>query len=175
MKKILYLLLGMLGCSCGSGQPHPDRPHCRDPLFDKMVSTLIKKSIPLIDADSILKNPGAYVLFDVREREEFEVSHIPGARHLGYNSPSLELLDELKKDQPIALYCSVGYRSEKMGERLRGRGFEKVYNVYGSVFEWANRGYTLSDLRGHSTKEIHGYSTTWGLWIKNRELTVRYK
>jgi rhodanese-related sulfurtransferase len=175
MKKILYMLLGMIGCSCVLGQPNPARPHCRDPLFDKMVSTLLKKSIPLIDADSLLKHQDEYILFDVREREEFEVSHIPGARHLGYKSPSWELLEELKKDQPIALYCSVGYRSEKIGELLRNKGFENVYNVYGSVFEWANRGYTLTDLRGHSTAEIHGYSATWGLWINNRVLTVRYK
>ena len=43
------------------------------------------------------------------------------------------------KSDTIVLYCSIGYRSEKIGEKLVEMGYGHVFNLYGGIFEWVNR------------------------------------
>ena len=108
-----------------------------------------------------------YLILDIREIEEYQVSHIPGAIYFGYDHPVYELLDDIPTDQPILVYCSIGYRSEKMGEKLQKRGYTVVKNLYGSIFEWANQGYELHNPQGHSTQQVHTYNKRWSKWMTN--------
>ena len=61
----------------------------------------------------------APLLLDVRAEAEFAVSHLPHARRLDPDTPDLTLLQDLPPDTPMVTYCSVGYRSSAMAERLR--------------------------------------------------------
>ena len=57
--------------------------------FDKMVDGLIDKSVPLIYPDSLSqlqKGDNNLVILDAREKEEFDVSHLPNARWVGYKN-----------------------------------------------------------------------------------------
>ena len=56
--------------------------------------------------------------------------------------------DGIAKDAPIVTYCSVGYRSGKMAERLQAAGYTNVRNLEGSIFKWANEHRPL--VRGES-------------------------
>ena len=47
------------------------------------------------------------------------------------------------KDEPIVVYCSVGYRSSKMARRLKELGRTKVSNLDGAVFAWSGEGRPL--------------------------------
>jgi rhodanese-related sulfurtransferase len=115
-----------------------------------------------------LKNGlGEVLLLDVREKQEFEVSHIPGAQWAGYNDFDISAYDEISKDQPIVVYCSVGYRSEKVGETLRNAGYSNVRNLYGSLFEWVNQGNVVEEKGGHPTTRIHTYNRKWSQWMFN--------
>jgi 3-mercaptopyruvate sulfurtransferase SseA len=59
----------------------------------------------------------------------------------------------------------VGYRSEKISEKLKQAGFKDVSNLYGGIFEWVNQGNPVVDENGKITDNIHAYSKTWGVWL----------
>jgi rhodanese-related sulfurtransferase len=103
------------------------------------------------------------VLLDVRTIPEFAFSHIPHARRIepGANPRPLDL----PKDQPIVTYCSVGYRSAQLAQRLGEAGFDDVFNLEGSIFKWANEDRPL--VRGaQRVIKVHPYDQTWGLLLK---------
>ena len=108
-------------------------------------------------------------VIDSRSAEEYQVSRIQGAALLPYKKYDEEDLEALDRSKPTVVYCSIGYRSEKVAAELKEMGFEEVYNLYGSIFEWANRNYPLRDIRGDSTQLIHGYNRNWAQWIEDRE------
>ena len=40
----------------------------------------------------------------------------------------------------IIVYCSIGVRSEDIGEKLKELGYTKILNLYGGIFDWKNKG-----------------------------------
>src|SRR2546423_2959271 len=81
------------------------------------------------------KRRPAPVLLDVRTPEEWNVSHLPGARRVDPNAAAESVAAGLSRETPIVTYCAVGYRSREMTERLRAAGFTHVPNLQGSVFQ----------------------------------------
>lgn len=112
--------------------------------------------------------PTLPILVDVRRHEEYDVSHLPGAMHLLPDVETPDLGPEIAKDAPIVVYCSVGYRSSRMAERLLVQGYTKVTNLEGSIFEWANEGFPL-ERDGREVHEVHPYNSLWG-WLLDEEL-----
>lgn len=151
-----------------------DIQYCTNPKFEKAVENYISHSVEVISVDELKETIDQYVLFDAREFKEFETSRIPGAIYFGHDDPEFQVLDTLDKDQEIVLYCSIGYRSEKMGEELQKRGFTNVKNLYGSIFEWANKSYPLIDSDNQSTTKIHTYNKKWSKWVENNNLEKVY-
>jgi rhodanese-related sulfurtransferase len=100
------------------------------------------------------------LLLDVREKDEYRVSHLYQARRVEPGSHATALLD-VEKDRLIVTYCSVGYRSARFAQRLQRAGYSNVYNLDGSIFRWANEGRPVyqGELR---VQEVHPYSATWG-------------
>ncbi len=77
-------------------------------------------------------------LLDVREPREYEINRIEGSTLI----PLGELprrLDELPKDQDIAVHCKSGMRSAKAVRLLREKGFARSQNVRGGILEWIAR------------------------------------
>jgi len=107
-------------------------------------------------------------ILDSREKEEFDVSHILGAKWVGYNNFTIDHVADIPKDQPIVIYCSVGVRSQRIGIQLRKAGYLNIYNLYGGIFHWVNEGNPIyrSDIK---TKKVHPYSPAWGIWLKKGE------
>lgn len=142
-------------------------PHVLNPAFHEELSKLLSFSVKTMDVDQLKALLPEVVLLDAREPKEYKVSHIPGALNIGYNHPDFTVLNGVPKDATIVVYCSVGYRSEKIGEKLEGLGFKNVFNLYGSIFEWANRGYTLQNSQGEPTDSLHTFNDTWSKWVDN--------
>jgi rhodanese-related sulfurtransferase len=155
----------IISVNLGCAQPPADRPHLQNPKFDTHVSRLISFSIPVISVEELNQNKSDYVIFDAREKEEYLVSHIEGAKYLGYKDFDASRLEGIPKESKIVLYCSVGYRSEKIGEELKELGFTNVYNLYGSIFEWVNQGYKVVETNGLETKKVHTYNKSWSKWL----------
>jgi len=142
--------------------------------FDKMVDGLYSYTVPLIKPTKLneLINKGASViLLDAREKEEFEVSRIKEAIYVGYDYFEISSVKGLDKNANIIIYCSVGYRSEKIGEKLKKAGFTNVLNLYGGVFDWTNNGFDMVDKNGEVTEKIHPYNSSWGKWLTKGEKT----
>ena len=97
------------------------------------------------------------VLLDVRTAEEFNVSHLSGARRVDPDATTVAL----PKDTPIITYCSVGYRSAKFAQRLQDAGFTNVRNLDGSIFQWANEGRPIAGSAG----KVHPFNKKWGVLL----------
>jgi rhodanese-related sulfurtransferase len=103
------------------------------------------------------------LLIDVRQREEYEVSHLPNAQHL----PTVDAVQQanISADEPLVLYCSVGYRSARVAQQLQDSGYKNVLNLEGSIFEWYNQGLpVVAD--GQPVRQVHPYSRTWGMLLE---------
>ena len=140
-------------------------PGCaQEKTFDEMVDRLIDRSVPLVQPDSIAADSGI-VYLDAREQREYDVSHIMNAIPVGYDDFALDSVKHVSKDARIVVYCSVGYRSEKVGEKLLKAGFTNVSNLYGGLFHWVNQGHVVYT-DGHPTTEVHAYNKRWGEWLE---------
>jgi rhodanese-related sulfurtransferase len=101
------------------------------------------------------------IVLDVRTAEEYEVSHLPGAIRVDPDGDLPDFLRALDHEAPVVAYCSVGYRSSRLVERLNKEGFSDARNLEGSIFEWANKGYPL-ERDGARVREVHPYDADWG-------------
>lgn len=143
---------------------------CGQTTFNGMVDDLISKKVKTISVDELqneMKHDKVLVL-DAREQKEYDVSHIENAVFCGYNNFNMKSLVDISKDTKIVVYCSVGYRSGKIGEKLQKQGFKNVFNLYGGIFDWVNSGYPVYDSKGE-TNRIHGYDKSWGKWLRRGE------
>ncbi|MEQ8809695.1 MAG: rhodanese-like domain-containing protein [Imperialibacter sp.] len=136
--------------------------------YDVLLSTLYSKSVPTISADSLasIQQAKKPILLDTRAKAEFDVSHLSGAKWVDYETFKPEMVKDIAKDQPIVVYCSVGYRSEKIGEKLKALGYSDVENLYGGIFEWKNEGHTVVNSKNQATDSVHCYNKLWSVWLK---------
>ncbi len=146
------------------------RSMVENPAFDQTIRQYLDFTIPVISCQDLRNLNEDYLLLDAREWEEYEVSHLPGAQHIGYKKVREDALKEIPKDQKIIVYCSIGYRSEKVGERLREMGYQDVSNLYGSIFEWINQGLPVVDQKGLPTRQLHTYNRSWSKWVENEKV-----
>lgn len=102
------------------------------------------------------------VLLDVRMPAEYKVSHLEGARQVDPKANARNAAAGIAQDAPIVTYCSVGYRSGAMAERLRAAGYSHVQNLEGSIFQWANEHRPLVRGEGEPVSKVHPYSAVWG-------------
>ena len=142
--------------------------------FEDNVNAYISNTVPLVNGTSLEKIYDDVLILDIRELEEYNVSHLPKAQFLGSKNPDFSILENVNKQQKIVVYCSIGYRSEKMGEKLNKMGFENVFNLYGSIFAWVNENRLIIDNDGMPTKKVHTYNKRWSKWVMNSEYEKIY-
>ena len=107
------------------------------------------------------------VLIDARTAEEFEVGHLRGAVRASGLRSALRALGPQAPQRTVVVYCSVGYRSSQVAERLRARGVANVFNLEGSLFKWANEGRHVYRGTERVTK-VHPYDEDWGRLLDPR-------
>ncbi|HEY9625488.1 MAG TPA: rhodanese-like domain-containing protein [Crinalium sp.] len=114
-------------------------------------------------------NPNPPLLLDTRTAEEFAVSHLAHAQRLDpkLRSPidQMPFLKDLDRDTPIVTYCSVGYRSAAIARKLKQAGYTRVWNLEGSIFQWANEGRPIYR-NGQAVHQVHPYNRMWGMLSK---------
>ncbi len=136
--------------------------------FDEMATKMAEGDVPTIKTQEVSKaldEGEELILLDAREKEEYTISHIKDARYVGYDFFNKSKIKDIDKDKKIVVYCSVGYRSCKIGEKLKAMGYSNVYNMYGGIFDWVNQGYPVVDKKDQSTDKIHSYNEDWGQWL----------
>ncbi len=131
-----------------------------------MLKGLLQHTVPEMQVQEAARDHAHLVFLDAREPQEYAVSHLEGAIPVGYDHFTIAALPAtLAKDAPVVVYCSVGYRSEKITEQLRTAGFTNVSNLYGGIFEWVNQGHPVVNAEG-PTERVHAFSRTWGVWLR---------
>lgn len=116
------------------------------------------------------------VIFDVREDEEYAVSHLNQAIRVDPDIGAGEFMRKYAGQiagKTVIVYCSVGVRSSALAERiapaLKTSGENQVYNLTGGIFQWHNEKRPLT--RGaQSTPYVHPYNRSWGRLITDEAL-----
>lgn len=134
-----------------------------NPNFGLMLDSLLSHSVDEVLPKDIKHNEKILFL-DSREKNEFNTSHIEKARWVGFSSFKINTIKDIPKDQKIVVYCTVGFRSEKVAEKLIKAGFTNVSNLYGGIFEWAHSDFVLVNQEG-VTEEVHTYDESWAQWL----------
>ena len=125
------------------------------------VAQLSTAELKAWQADASRQGP---VLLDVRTKAEFAISHLPGAIHVDPSAKAAAVIPLLRGGAPVVAYCSVGYRSSALAQRLVKAGVPSVYNLEGSIFQWANEGGPL-EADGKPASKVHPYNKTYGLLL----------
>lgn len=112
-------------------------------------------------AEQLMQRPDLKV-FDVRELDEYNTSHLPGA--IRYEEG---VLDEMLPNAPILVYCTVGLRSNGLAKELQKKGFTNVYEVKGGILSWANKGNVLQNSAGENTDTVHTYNTFFSPFLRS--------
>jgi len=137
--------------------------------YHDLLKTYYKNTVSTIQPTAlqkkILKNEQVYIL-DTREDSEHIVSSIKGSIKVGYDMFYIKYTNSYDKNSTIVVYCTIGVRSENIGEKLIKDGFKNVYNLYGGLIYWKNQGYPVIDSKGVNTKNIHVYSKECGKWLR---------
>ena len=125
------------------------------------------KAIPYITVQELAMPKTKAIILDARELEEYNVSHIKEAIFVGYNSFQIDLVKNKlpNKNETIVVYCSLGIRSESNANKLKKAGYNKVFNLYGGIFEWKNNNFKVYNSEGKETDNIHAFSKEWSKWL----------
>ena len=138
------------------------------PLAWKGVKRWVRQSFPSVesistaDLENWLAQDDPPLLIDTRQEAEYAVSHLPQA-HRASTVEAIEAMG-VSKEVPVVLYCSVGYRSARLGQQLQAAGYRAI-NLEGSLFQWANEGRSLV-AAGQPTRQVHPYNRLWQLLLK---------
>ena len=110
----------------------------------KDVLSQVKKQIREVsvhDVDSAIQNRSDFVLLDVREKEEWDEGHLPGAVFLPRGFLEVRIEKTVPERQtPIILYCAGGVRSALAAKSLQDMGYTDVVSMAGGYGEWKNSG-----------------------------------
>ncbi len=143
---------------------------CGQPNIESTLERLNRESVPYISSEELSSSQGL-VLLDTRSLTEYEVSHLQGAKWVGYKKFDIDevLKTYPDKNTPMVVYCSVGVRSENIGEKLQNAGYTEIKNLYGGIFEWKNKNFLVYTPEGKSTEKVHAYGRRWGRLLHNAE------
>ena len=123
MKKLIFLLLAvMMLTACG-----------KDTEKDQGE---VYMNITAEEAKEIMDSQEGYVILDVREQDEYDAGHIPGAILIPYTQIE-DKADEMlpDKDQQILVYCRSGRRSKIAAEALVELGYTNI-KEFGGIIDW---------------------------------------
>jgi molybdopterin/thiamine biosynthesis adenylyltransferase/rhodanese-related sulfurtransferase len=87
---------------------------------------------------------GEPVVVDVREQDEWDEGHIPGAVHIPRGHLESRI-DRLAPDtaRPVVVYCSAGNRSAFAAKTLADLGYEDVVSLAGGFTDWKRNGFPV--------------------------------
>jgi rhodanese-related sulfurtransferase len=106
--------------------------------------------VPSVSASQV--DSDAYLL-DVREPDEWEAGHAPGAHHL----PMMEVparMAEIPADSDVVVVCRSGGRSGQVVSYLVGNGWENVRNLDGGMRSWAAQGRDMVSENGQPARVL---------------------
>jgi rhodanese-related sulfurtransferase len=96
------------------------------------------------DVKSRQEGGDSFVLIDVREDNEWQAGHLPGAEHLGKGIIERDIEERFPNvDAELVLYCGGGFRSALAAETLQKMGYTNVISMDGGFRGWKDAGYPI--------------------------------
>jgi len=137
-RALAVLVLGaaaaVAACSPATGAP------ASAPAASAPAGTVAALPAEVSTAEALaLREAGAFVL-DVRQPEEWNAVHIPGATLIPLDELSSRL-SEVPKDRQVVVVCRSGNRSAQGRDILLGAGLPSVTSMAGGMNDWAAAGY----------------------------------
>jgi sulfur-carrier protein adenylyltransferase/sulfurtransferase len=121
----------------------------------------IRRRVKEVDPAEVSEHLGnGITLIDVRESEEWDAGHIPGARHVprGYLESRVEAAAP-DKNQRVVLYCASGQRSALAADTLEQLlGYTNVASMTGGITLWKDRGYDVEVPQSLTKEQRERYS-----------------
>jgi len=145
---------------------------CQDstinPAFAAHLNRIYRHTIPVVTVHELkdLIRSGV-VLLDAREEEEYAVSHLRHARHVGFIWFDMRNVYDIDKTDTVVVYCAIGNRSERIAEKLRRAGYRNVYHLFGGIYEWVNQHNPVYNRSNIQTTEVHVYDRSWAHWLQH--------
>jgi rhodanese-related sulfurtransferase len=99
------------------------------------------KEVQLSDAAKAIQESD--VLLDVREADEYQAGHIPGAVHFSRGLLEFKLSNDpdlSKRDLKIVLYCKNSGRAALACKVMYEMGYLHVQSIAGGIEAWAEAG-----------------------------------
>lgn len=106
-------------------------------MYEQKIRTL-----SFNDLLDMYKNNARFVLVDVRSREDYDKSHLPGALSIPLEDIR-DYADRLDRGEEIVTYCG-GFQcpaSTEAAKELMKLGFNNVRDYKGGIQEWTEKGY----------------------------------
>jgi molybdopterin/thiamine biosynthesis adenylyltransferase/rhodanese-related sulfurtransferase len=118
----------------------------------------VKAEISEVDARGAQALDGA-AWIDVREQDEWQEGHIPGARHVprGFLESRIESAVP-DKDAQVVLYCAAGNRSAFAAKTLSELGYANVHSLIGGFTDWKRNGNDITIPRTLTPEKRTRYS-----------------
>jgi sulfur-carrier protein adenylyltransferase/sulfurtransferase len=120
-----------------------------------------KSEIEEVDASRVreLIDSGEPFVLDVREQDEWDEGHVPGAIHIPRgNLESRVERAEPDRSRPIVVYCAAGNRSAFAAKTLEELGYEDVVSLAGGFTDWKRNGFPVELTAGLDAPKRARYS-----------------
>ena len=133
----------------------------------RLIKSLIRLKYPEIRqlstadlAEWLNSNRNNPLLLDARTETEYRVSHLQNAYLVADDLENTIALKKANLSTPIVVYCSVGYRSAAIARQLQSLGYQNVFNLSGSIFQWFNENRAVYR-QGQPVDRVHPYQKLW--------------
>ena len=92
------------------------------------------------DAAAKLNN-GEAIVIDVRDKDEWDEGHIPGATHMSRGTIELDVEEKVPDSNAMIIcHCGGGGRSALAAETLQKMGYKNVHSMAGGLKAWKTAG-----------------------------------
>lgn len=85
------------------------------------------------------------VYLDVREPNEWNLGHIPGAVHIPRGTLETKVEQAIPRDRRVVVYCAGGNRSALAADTLQQMGYENVASMAEGWRGWMQAGGPVED------------------------------
>jgi rhodanese-related sulfurtransferase len=118
---------------------------------DKTLEQIVQEAkaaineVSIAEVKKMIDNKEDIILLDVRDKEEYETEHIPGA--INISRGTLELKSNLiipDKTKKIIVYCGIDRRGPLAAKTLNDFGYKKAINMVGGLKAWKEAGYPVA-------------------------------
>ena len=148
IRKLIVALLAILilaGCSAPASAPAAAQPAAAQPAAQPAApeaKTIDVASLPRdvdVQTTAALREQPDVMILDVREQDEWDAGHIPGAVFMPMGQVP-DRLSEIPKDKTVIVQCRSGNRSSQVTDFLAQQGFTNVHNMAGGLNAWQSAG-----------------------------------